>query len=67
MGDSQEEISDEVYRVLTAFKEEALSLSVEEGLYIIEHMNEYTKFLTELVNVDVNIEEEDNVLLKFSS
>ena len=30
-------------------------------------MNDYTKFLTDLVNVDVNIEEEDKVLILLNS
>ena len=32
---------------------------LKKGLSISEHMNDYTKLLTDLVNVDVNIKEED--------
>ena len=34
---------------------------------IDEHMNNYTKFLTDLVNVDVKIEEEDKGLVLLNS
>jgi len=63
----KKKISDEQYRVSTTSKEEALSLSLEEGLSIAEHMNNYIKFLTDLVNVDVNIEEEDKALILLNS
>ena len=67
MRDSREEISDEEYRVSTASKEKSLSLHVEEGTLCGEHMDNYTKLLTELVNVDVNIEEEDKALILLNS
>ena len=34
-----------------------------KGLFIDEHMDNYTKFLIDLVNVDVKIEEEDKALI----
>ena len=42
---------------------------LKKGLSISEHMNDYTKLFTDLVNVDIDIEEEDKVLilLNFSS
>jgi len=36
---------------------------LKRGLSIDEHMNNYTKLLTNLVNVDVKIEEENKVLI----
>ena len=63
MGDSREEIFEKEYQVSTAFKEEALSLR----LSIAEHMNNCTKFLTNFVNVDVDIEEEDKALILLNS
>jgi len=36
-------------------------------LFIAEHMNNYTKFLTDLVNVDVDIEEDDKALILLNS
>ena len=39
---------------------------MKRGLSIAEHMNNYTKLLTDLINVDVNIEE-DKVLLLLNS
>jgi len=32
---------------------------LKRGLSIVEHINNYTKLLIDLVNVDVDIEEED--------
>ena len=52
---------------MTASKEEALSLLVEEGALITEHMNNYTKLLTDLVNMDVDIKEEDKTLILLNS
>jgi len=42
---------------------------LKRELSIDEHMNNYTKLLTNLVNMDVKVEEEDKTLiqLKFSS
>jgi len=37
------------------------------GLSIDEHMNSYTKLLTDLVNVDVKINEEDKVVILLNS
>ena len=36
---------------------------LKRGIFIDEHMNNYTKFLTDLVNVDVKIEEENKALI----
>ena len=36
---------------------------MKRGLSIDEHMNNYTKFLTDLVNMNVKIEEEDKALI----
>ena len=40
---------------------------MKRGCSINEHMNSYTKFLTDLVNVDVEIDEEDNVVILLNS
>jgi len=40
---------------------------LKRELSIDEHMNNYTKLLTELINVDVTIEEEDKVLILLNS
>ena len=39
----------------------------KKGISIGEHMNNYTKLLTYLANVDVVIEEEDKTLILLSS
>jgi len=36
---------------------------LKRGLSIDEHMNNYTKLLTDLINVDVKFEEEDKALI----
>ena len=40
---------------------------MKRGLSIDEHMNNYTKLLTDLVNVDVKIEEENKALILLNS
>jgi len=40
---------------------------LKKGLSISEHMNDCTKLLTDLVNVDVDIEEEDKALILLHS
>ena len=40
---------------------------IKRGLSIDEHMNSYIKLLTDLVNVDVPIEEEDNKQILLNS
>jgi len=40
---------------------------LKKGISIGEHMNDYTKLLADLANMDVVIEEEDKVLILLSS
>ena len=40
---------------------------LKKGLSIAEHMNDHTKLLTDFVNVDVDIEEDDKVLILLNS
>ena len=40
---------------------------MKRGISIDEHMNSYTKLLTDLVNVDVEIAEEDNAVILLNS
>ena len=40
---------------------------LKKGLSIDDHMNNYTKLLANLVNVDVAIEEKDKVLILLNS
>ena len=67
MGDLGEEVSDEEHRVAAAIEEEVLSLLDEEGLSVDEHINTYTKLLTDLINVDVKIDEEDKAVSLLNS
>jgi len=40
---------------------------MKRGLSIDEHMNNYTKLLTDLVNMDVKIDEEDKAVILLNS
>ena len=40
---------------------------MKKGLSIDKHMNSYTKLLTDLVNVDVKIDEEDKAMILLNS
>jgi len=40
---------------------------MKKGLSIDEHMNSYTKLLTDLINVDVKIDEEDKTAILLNS
>ena len=40
---------------------------MKRGISIDEHMNSYTKFFTDLVNVDVKINEEDKAVILLNS
>jgi len=40
---------------------------LKKGLSIAEHLNNYTKLLADLVNVEVNIEEEDEAVILLNS
>ena len=42
-------------------------LQLKKRLYIAEHMNNYTNLLTDFINVDVNIKEEDKALILLNS
>ena len=40
---------------------------MKKGFSIFEHIHSYTKFLTDLVNVDVKIDEEDKAVILLNS
>ena len=67
MGDPEEKVSDEEHRVTVASKRRLHRFQMKRGHSIEEHMNSYTKLLTDLVNVDVKSDEEDKavILLNF--
>ena len=48
-------------------KSRLYGFQLKRGLSIDEHMNNYTKLLIDLVNVDVKIEEEDKSLILLNS
>ena len=51
---------------MLAPEEEAISLSIEERYLDHEHMNNYTKLLANLANIDMVIEKEDKALILLS-
>ena len=57
MGDPGEEVSDEKYRI--AMKSKLYGFQMQRGCSINEHLNRYTRLLTDLINVDVETNEED--------
>ena len=67
MGDPGEKVSDEKHRIAVADEEKALSFPDERGISINEHMSSYTKLLTDLINVDVKIDEEDKAVILLNS
>ena len=67
MGDHREKVSDEKYRIAVAVEKEALLFSDEEGNLCRRTHNIYTKLLTDLVNVDVKIDEEDKTVILLNS
>jgi len=50
-----------------AQEEETVSFSVKEGVSISDHINNYTKFLADLANMNVDIDDKDKVLITLSS
>jgi len=66
MRDSEEKISDEKHQRLQ-LKRRLYCFQMKRGLSINEHMNSYTKLLTDLVNVDVQIDEEDKAVILLNS
>jgi len=48
-------------------KKRLYHFQIKRGLSIDEHMKNYTKLLTDLVNVDVKIDEKDKVVILLNS
>ena len=67
MGDLCELIFDEKFRESLAFENETVSFLIEEGISISDYINNYTKLLTDLANVDVVIDDKDKALVLLSS
>ena len=67
MGDPREEISDKNHESRLQLKRRLYHFQMKKELSIDEHINNYTKLLTDLVNVDVKIEEEDKAVILLNS
>ena len=67
MGDPGEEIQIKSIESRLQLKMRLYRFQMKRGLSIDEHINNYTKLLTDLVNVDVKIEEEDKAVLLLNS
>jgi len=63
VGDSQEKYMMKNIESRLLLKRRLYRFQLKKGLSIVEHINDYAKLLTDLVNMDVNIEEEDKVLI----
>ena len=42
-------------------------MQMKRGLFVDEHMNNYTKLFADLVNIDVKIDKEDKAVILLSS
>ena len=48
-------------------KSKLYGFQMKKGYSVNEHLNRYTKFLTDLVNVDVEVNEEDKAVILLNS
>ena len=48
-------------------KSKLYGFQMKKGCSVIEHLNRYTKLLTDLINVDVKIDEEDKAVILLNS
>jgi len=60
-------VSNEMCRIAVAVEEKALSFPDEERCSTNEHMNSYTKLLTDMVNADFEIDEEYKAVILLNS
>ena len=67
MGDPGEKYLTKSIESRLQLKRRLYRFQMKGGLSIDEHMNSYTKLLTDLVNVDVKINEEDKVVILLNS
>ena len=63
MRDLGEEVYDKNVESLLQLKSKLYHFQMQRGCSIDEHMNSYTKLLTDLVNVNVEIDEEDKAVI----
>ena len=67
MGDSQNKYLTKSIKSRLHLKRSLYPFKLKKGLSIIEHMNDYTNLLTDLVNVDMHTEKEDKTLILLNS
>ena len=67
MRDPGEKVSDEISESRLQLKRRLYHFQMKREIFVDEHMNRYTKFLTDLVNVDVEIDEEDKTVIILNS
>jgi len=67
LGDSSEQVLDEERGKPLAFEEETLLFQLKGGISISDHINNYTKLLANLTNLDVVVDDEDKALILLSS
>ena len=59
MGDPRKKVSDQSMESRLQLKSKLYAFQMKKGCSVNEHMNRYTKLLTDLVNVNVEVDEED--------
>ena len=67
MGDSEEKYLTKSIESRLQLKRRFYHFQMKKGLSIDEHINNYTKLLKDLVNVDVKIDEDDKTVILLNS
>jgi len=67
VGDPEKEILTKSIESRLELKRRLYRFQMKRWLSIGKHMNNYTKFLTDIVNVDIKIEEEDKAVILLNS
>jgi len=67
VGDPREKYLTKSVKSWLQLKSKLYCFQMKRGCSINKHMNGYTKLLTDLINVDVEIDEEDKAIILLNS
>ena len=67
MGDPGKKYLTKSIKSQLQLKSKCYHFQMKRGCFIDEYMNSYTKLLTDLVNMDVKIDEEDKAIILVNS
>ena len=67
MGDPERKVSDEKHRSRLQLKKRLYRFQMKRRISVDEHINSYTKLLTDLFNVNVKIDAEDKAVILLNS